>query len=101
MPEAYVESYGRNSTDGKLSDVSLHALLPDFAGRTPENLARFKTRGWGDRIEVMVYATRLSRQGDVEWHNYYKIYLPQKEHLQKTQGEDRDHRRHTAGGKNT
>jgi hypothetical protein len=88
VPEAYVVSYGRNSTDGKLHGISLHALLPDFTGRTPENLARFKTRGWGDRIEVMVYATRASTQDEVERHNYYKIYLYEKDRLEKREGKE-------------
>ncbi|MDR0701739.1 MAG: hypothetical protein LBF61_04895, partial [Azoarcus sp.] len=88
VPEAYVVSYARYSTDGRLSDVSLHALLPDFTGRTPENIARFKGLGWGDRIEVTLSATRLSRQDDVERHNYYKIYLYEKDRLKKREGKE-------------
>jgi hypothetical protein len=57
VPEKYVTRYGRNSTDGSLHAFSLHALLPDFEGKTPENKARFGGRGWGDRIEIRIRAS--------------------------------------------
>jgi hypothetical protein len=87
VPKAYVVSYGRNSTDGSLNNFSLHALLPDFASHSPETAEKFKVRGWGDRIDIRVYAVRSISQDEVEEH-YYKNYLFEKESLKKRYGQD-------------
>jgi hypothetical protein len=87
VPKTYVRSYGRNSTDGKLSSFSLHALLPDFVGYSPETAAGFKTPGWGDRIEIMVSSSRTKSREEVEKF-YYEYYLRDKESIKRKYGRD-------------
>jgi hypothetical protein len=75
VPEKYVTRYGRNSTDGSLHAFSLHALLPDFEGRTPENKAKFGGRGWGDRIEMTVTVGGMSaNEREKKNHEIYVMH---------------------------
>jgi hypothetical protein len=65
VPEKYVTGYSRRSTDGLLSTFEMHALLPDFVGRTDENKAKFSVMGWGDRIDVRVHMAKAYTQDEI------------------------------------
>jgi hypothetical protein len=87
VPENYVESYGRNSTDGNLYSFSLHALLPDFVGRSPETIEKFKASRRDDRINIMVSRSRSSTREEEEKF-YYGYYLLEKDSFKKWYGQD-------------
>jgi hypothetical protein len=87
VPKTYVRSYGRNSTDGSLYAFSLHALLPDFVGYSPETAEKFKVSGWGDRIEIMVLTARVLTRSESE-HLRYNGYLRDRDILKKNRGQD-------------
>ena len=87
VPQSYVVSYGRNATDGSLNSFSLHALLPDFVGHSPETAKRFKvTRG--EKIEILVHTARHDFTQIESEQLDYNGYLSDVDSLKRLRGQD-------------
>ena len=55
IPVKYLDGIGRNSTNNRLSSISLIALFPNFEGRNMENKSIFTShKGMGDKIKIML-----------------------------------------------
>jgi hypothetical protein len=75
VPKKYVQRYGRAATNGKLTDLTLHMLLPNLEGYAPELDHKFRERGHGDRLEVWIHVDgRTQEEARTYWYEHTFVY---------------------------